>query len=208
MKLFGLPASTYFRALWSGRIGHWAATNDAAFSDTWNRIEALPDPVRLILREFLLASNATAEQLVGYQHTFRLLVVDQKTLSVEHFRHFYSILLSYFVSVSYALNPFLKEPLASSLPLVAPNRHAVGTYLYEAEKEEVECDDGTSIVPAPADMERLAALAWQHLAEGFPGANIGDAARLVGFKLVVSQAAIVSFDRIKALLAEARRDPV
>jgi hypothetical protein len=199
VKLFGLPASIYVRALLSGRIGHWADTNDAVLTETARRIEAFQDPLRLIFRELLLASNATAEQLVGYQRSIRLLTPDQKTLSGEHFRHLYSVLLSYFAAVSYTVNPFLKEHLASALPQVAPNGDAVAKYLRDAEveKRDYEDDDGSSLVPAPADAESLATLAWKHLADGFPGVDVGDMAILIGFKLVVSQEAIVSLGRIK-----------
>lgn len=198
MKLFGLPAPTYFRALWSGRIGHWAGTNDAVMSEAFKRVETLQDPLRLIFREFLLASNSAAEHLVGYQRNIRLLTLEQKALSIHHFRQLYSTLLSYFAAVCYAVNPFLKESLVGELPRVAPNGQVVEKYLRDARIKEQEYGDDHSPWLGTSYTEALATLAWQHLAEGFPGVNVEDTTGLTGFKLVVSQEAIVSLGRIKA----------
>lgn len=209
MKLFGLPASTYLRALWSGRIGHWAGTNDAVLNETAKRIEALQDPLRMIFLELLLACNATAEQLVGYQHNFRLLAPDQNVLSIEHFRRLYSTLLSYFAVAYYTVNPFLREPLLSELPRVAPDGQVVEKYVRDAGLKEQEYGDNLSPWLGTSYLETLETLAWQHLAEGFPGVDSSDIGRLAGFKLVVSQAAIVSFSRIKAqMLNAASRAPL
>jgi len=203
VKLFGLPASTYLRALSSGRIGHWAGTNDAVLNETVKRIEALQDPLRMIFLELLLACNATAEQLVGYQRNIRLLAPDQNGLSIEHFRLLYSTLLSYFAFACYSVSPVLREPLLSELSRVAPDGEVVEKYVRDAGLKEQEYGDNLFPWLGIPYIETLETLAWQGLAEGFPGVDSSDIGRLTGFKLVVSQAAIVSFSRIKAQMLNA-----
>jgi len=198
----------YLRALFAGHIGHWAQTNDVVVNEFFARIKNLDQLSTLLLRHFMYAANHLAEQSVGYQHVgtlTRLLTIELKDLRPEHFRSWYTLFLSYFVVVSYTLNPPLRKILLRSLFEVAANRELARDFIEASDRKARELGTGPSFL-GTSYLEALVDLLWRQLAASFPGVVQDDVGGRVAFKIVLSSLAVSTMQLVRSSIDKVSDD--
>lgn len=203
MKVFGMNLFTYLRGLFSGHIGYWAETNDAVLNEIAARIRELGNGSELFFRHFLLATNNVAEVLVGYQHGWRILDINLKQLSVDHFRGLYSLVLTYFVVVCCGLNPHLAQILQGNVSKIVGKLEMARRFVGEIEKEVKEYGSGEAAFQTPHFLEFVAKRLWETLSEAMPGVDRADIVKLTGLKLLLPKAYIAAMEGIQSAIGKA-----
>jgi len=135
----------------------------------------------------------------------RLLTIELKDLRPEHFRSWYTLFLSYFVVVSYTLNPPLRKILLRSLFEVAANRELARDFIEASDRKARELGTGPSFL-GTSYLEALVDLLWRQLAASFPGVVQDDVGGRVAFKIVLSSLAVSTMQLVRSSIDKVSDD--
>ena len=180
---------SYLADVVSGRIRHWNETNNVIIKELWGKVENLPKPFDLVLRHFLVSAGIVVESLVGpNRRSKQILDIELKKISIQQFRHLYSVLLAYFCFMFYVVNPFLKEQLQRTLLEIVAEPQSVLKLLRSLERI------------GKLDMARLSGEVWDKVVDVTGFGTKDHAGQLVYFGMVAGHAYVEAAKRIKAEL--------